>query len=129
MFPMMEQITVDGRFRRMLMIERYRNQDLNKIYEDYDRLTPPSLYIHIPFCRSKCIYCDFYSTTGLTVQEEYVDALLMELEMHKQFRRFSTIYIGGGTPSVLEIKQLVDIISTERFISCIFILATPVAFA
>lgn len=64
------------------------------------------LYIHIPFCASRCIYCDFYSTTGLTVQEEYVDALLMELEMHKQFRRFGTIYIGGGTPSTLKTELL-----------------------
>ncbi|MBQ0048864.1 MAG: radical SAM family heme chaperone HemW [Bacteroidales bacterium] len=65
----------------------------------------PSVYVHIPFCQSRCIYCDFYSTTSLSLQERYVDALLKEMEGRKgewpQRARTLSIYIGGGTPSTL----------------------------
>lgn len=61
------------------------------------------LYIHIPFCRSKCIYCDFYSTPAMSKMAEVVDGLISEFEFrrHEIPAGFSTIYIGGGTPSVL----------------------------
>lgn len=60
------------------------------------------LYIHIPFCKSRCIYCNFFSTTLLSKRHEYVEALLMQLTD----RKYSTIYIGGGTPSMLELEDL-----------------------
>lgn len=60
------------------------------------------LYIHIPFCKSRCIYCNFFSTTLLSERKEYVKALIMELPN----KRYDTIYIGGGTPSMLEIEDL-----------------------
>ena len=64
------------------------------------------LYIHIPFCKSRCIYCGFYSTTGLVLRERYVDALCQELSMRTYKEPISTIYLGGGTPSQLTIQQL-----------------------
>ena len=71
----------------------------------------PGLYIHIPFCESRCIYCDFYSTTEGKMQERYVDALCREYETRKaeilnDGECWNTIYIGGGTPSTLQIKHL-----------------------
>lgn len=62
------------------------------------------LYIHIPFCRTRCIYCDFYSTVGEELQGRYVDALLREWAMRRdelRGERVETVYIGGGTPSQL----------------------------
>ena len=65
------------------------------------------LYIHIPFCKSRCIYCAFYSTTGLDLRQQYVDALCREMEIrHKGESPISTIYLGGGTPSQLTSSQL-----------------------
>ena len=64
------------------------------------------LYIHIPFCKSRCIYCGFYSTTGLTLRERYVNAICMELSTRTSKEPISTIYLGGGTPSQLNIRQL-----------------------
>lgn len=69
-----------------------------------------SLYIHIPFCRSRCIYCGFYSTTALDLRQRYVDAVCREMEMRLGQRGkrepLSTIYLGGGTPSQLTTEQL-----------------------
>ena len=90
------------------------------------------IYIHIPFCRSRCIYCGFYSTTALDLRQRYVDALCREMELRLEERGkrkeerdnlreenltqgyslstfhfpLSTIYLGGGTPSQLTIDQL-----------------------
>lgn len=63
----------------------------------------PGLYIHIPFCKSRCIYCGFYSTTGGKAAERYVNALIAELELRRGYIGGppTTIYIGGGTPSQL----------------------------
>jgi len=62
------------------------------------------IYIHIPFCKSKCIYCDFVSVTNQTLIDEYFEYLLKEIEMYKEvLNRFKvvTIYFGGGTPSLV----------------------------
>ena len=64
------------------------------------------LYIHIPFCKSRCIYCGFYSTTGLALREAYTDAICQELAMRGSAEPVGTIYLGGGTPSQLSIQQL-----------------------
>ncbi len=63
------------------------------------------LYVHIPFCKQRCIYCGFYSTTMLNLRQRYVDSLCNEMKLRKH-DSISTIYIGGGTPSQLSIKQL-----------------------
>ncbi len=62
------------------------------------------IYIHIPFCKSKCIYCDFVSVTNQTLIDKYFEYLLKEIEMYKEvLNRFKvvTIYFGGGTPSLV----------------------------
>lgn len=59
------------------------------------------LYIHVPFCVSKCLYCDFYSLPGKQAWiERYIDAMLIEAQCYKG-QGFNTLYIGGGTPSLL----------------------------
>lgn len=65
------------------------------------------LYIHIPFCSSRCIYCGFYSTTHSTRQATYISALCHEMQLRKAYiSQPTTIYLGGGTPSRLTFKQL-----------------------
>ena len=69
------------------------------------------LYIHIPFCKSRCIYCGFYSTTHAELQQRYVDAVCREMEIRAQRsevrgEKIETIYLGGGTPSQLTPDQL-----------------------
>jgi len=73
------------------------------------------IYIHIPFCRSRCSYCDF--ATGIydrPLAERYVDALVKELEIWEEVspRRVDTIYFGGGTPSLLSPAQVKAILET-----------------
>ena len=67
------------------------------------------LYIHIPFCRSRCIYCSFFSTTQLERRRRYVDALCQEMVLRSQPQAFSTVYLGGGTPSQLTHEQLLQL--------------------
>ena len=63
------------------------------------------IYLHIPYCRSKCRYCDFYSAPGTRgVPDEYVTALLRELS--KSSRRPDTLYFGGGPPALLRPDQV-----------------------
>lgn len=86
------------------------------------------LYIHIPFCESRCIYCGFYSTTSLALRSRYVDALCREMEMRpltvmadggsspepatQDDTRIETIYLGGGTPSLLSEHMLRQLFTT-----------------
>lgn len=79
-------------------------------------MTQAGLYIHIPFCRSRCSYCDF--ATGLyenTLAERYVSALVQEIHSSALARaRVDTIYFGGGTPSLLDPSQLDRILIALR---------------
>lgn len=74
------------------------------------------IYIHIPFCKSRCKYCDFFSTTHLEERAQYVAALLEEWRMraHEVNGPIHTIYIGGGTPSMLDDSSLQMIIEAIR---------------
>ena len=84
------------------------------------------LYIHIPFCESRCIYCGFYSTTSLKMREAYVNALCKEMAMRTVDRalgepaQIETIYLGGGTPSQLTSQQLLQIFEgiSQHYGSC-----------
>ena len=70
------------------------------------------IYIHIPFCKRRCIYCDFFSTTQSEKKADYVHALVRELEMRKDYvgnEEIETIYLGGGTPSQLSQEELEEI--------------------
>ncbi|MDO4932241.1 MAG: radical SAM family heme chaperone HemW [Prevotellaceae bacterium] len=75
------------------------------------------IYIHIPFCASKCIYCGFYSSTRhLNRQDQYIKAVLKEMELRHDYLgadNVRTIYIGGGTPSLLSKKNL--LLLSEKF--------------
>ena len=64
------------------------------------------LYIHIPFCKTRCIYCGFFSTTMLRERQNYVDAIVEELKIRNSQQQIETIYLGGGTPSLLQTSQL-----------------------
>ena len=71
------------------------------------------IYIHVPFCQSRCAYCDFYSTTLLTHREAYVNAVCRELQYRLpelEGESIKTIYFGGGTPSTLTIEELRSIL-------------------
>lgn len=72
------------------------------------------IYVHIPFCQSRCIYCGFYSTTLMEQRQRYVDALCLEYDMRRDYITHppTTIYIGGGTPSVLTASQLEQLFAT-----------------
>ena len=90
------------------------------------------IYIHIPFCKSRCKYCDFFSTTHLEKQAQYVQALLVEIQDRLSIPNtqypitntqypipnnqypISTIYIGGGTPSTLQVEHLRAIVEAIR---------------
>lgn len=73
------------------------------------------LYIHIPFCESKCIYCDFYSMANNNhLIDKYIDALLVEAVLRKNelnSETITTVYLGGGTPSLLSITQLSKLVN------------------
>lgn len=66
------------------------------------------LYIHIPFCAKRCLYCDFFSNTEMKFKEPYVDAIIREMELRKEYiggEPVETIYFGGGTPSQLQVAD------------------------
>ncbi len=77
------------------------------------------LYIHIPFCESRCIYCGFYSTTLSSLKDDYVEAVCKEMEMRHNYlplfdNNINTVYLGGGTPSTLNAAQL------DKIFDCIY---------
>lgn len=77
------------------------------------------LYIHIPYCHSKCAYCDFYSMPRLDSMEEYVNAIITEMQLRKYEispTPITTIYIGGGTPSILPLNLLEKVITEINFL-------------
>ena len=76
-----------------------------------------SLYLHIPYCLTRCGYCDFHSSTCMDDKDAYVDALCLELKQRAHFlpnNTIETIYFGGGTPSLLSKKQLESIFKVIR---------------
>ena len=75
------------------------------------------IYIHVPFCYSRCSYCDFYKTTNQQFKDEYIKALCKEIKLYQSFlqkENIETLYFGGGTPSTLtisELKEIIDLIN------------------
>ena len=72
----------------------------------------PGVYIHIPYCRKACHYCNFHFSTTLRSKPEMVASILTELELQRDFLKgasLSSVYLGGGTPSLLDISELVQI--------------------
>lgn len=77
------------------------------------------IYVHIPFCKSRCIYCGFFSTTALDRLHAYVNAVVEELYARRDFLRgepIETIYFGGGTPSLLPVEEMERILSAILYI-------------
>jgi len=73
-----------------------------------------ALYIHIPFCRAKCAYCDFTSYAGLdALHDDYITALVREMELAEPLS-IRTVYIGGGTPTVLPLSHFVTILAAIK---------------
>ena len=73
------------------------------------------IYIHIPFCKQACYYCDFHFSTSMKYQDEMVEAIILELQMQKTMfatANIETIYFGGGTPSVLSNQAITAILDT-----------------
>ncbi|WP_294479380.1 radical SAM family heme chaperone HemW [uncultured Bacteroides sp.] len=73
------------------------------------------IYLHIPFCKTRCIYCDFYSTTRSELKGRYVQALCRELTLRRDYlkgEKVETIYFGGGTPSQLDKEDFTLIFNT-----------------
>jgi len=75
----------------------------------------PGLYIHIPFCLTKCAYCDFYSVTQTEKIPPFIESLTREMDLYRGvFDSFDTLYLGGGTPSLLETGQTGAILDALR---------------
>jgi oxygen-independent coproporphyrinogen-3 oxidase len=75
------------------------------------------IYIHIPFCKKLCSYCDFYHIITQSDNEDFIDALIKETSVRKEYignEAVSTIYFGGGTPSVLPVKEIKKILDNIR---------------
>lgn len=77
------------------------------------------LYVHVPFCRTKCPYCDFYSRTDLTRTDAWLEALEQEADLYRgRFGTFDTLYLGGGTPSLLGEREMSSLVEgiLRRFV-------------
>ena len=73
------------------------------------------IYIHVPFCKTRCIYCDFYTRTDMSPKYNYVLAICKEIELRKSYiadEIVDTIYFGGGTPSQLSVEDFNKIFET-----------------
>ena len=75
------------------------------------------IYIHLPFCKQACNYCNFHFSTSLRYKNELVLAILREVELRKEYlgeEVIETIYFGGGTPSLLDISDIRQILDTIK---------------
>ncbi len=79
----------------------------------------PGLYVHVPFCRNKCVYCDFYSVMDLSLIPAWLKAIERELPLYtEKFTDFDSLYLGGGTPSLLTPEELSFLMETiHRYIT------------
>lgn len=81
------------------------------------------IYIHIPFCRKKCFYCDFYKTTAVSQKPLFLKMLQEEIRMQQNYlggETVDTVYFGGGTPSVLnqpELRGIIDLLRLHHIVS------------
>ncbi len=72
-------------------------------------------YVHIPFCRKKCKYCAFTSFINLNFTEKYINSLLIEIDSRYKKEKLKTLYIGGGTPSLLKMEEISRIVKKFNF--------------
>lgn len=104
--------------RKTLLRQQKERERLQQSYARSQRGKKLGIYLHIPFCRSKCAYCDFYSLTGREDQmDRYLAALITHLEEtapQAKGRLVDTIYLGGGTPSIFGAQRLKTLLDTVR---------------
>ena len=87
----------------------FRNQNSKRKILSIAQNSMAGIYIHIPFCKQACHYCDFHFSTSMKYKTEMVEALAEEIRMRKNEaidEKIETIYFGGGTPSVLTNDQI-----------------------
>ena len=105
------------------MVISVPSSNLKRHTDIQELLQTVSLYLHIPFCHTRCHYCDFNTYAGmLPLREPYVRALITEVDLAGQLaqlangttRRSRTIFFGGGTPSLLTVEQIKRLLSTCR---------------
>ena len=76
-----------------------------------------AIYIHFPYCNSKCRYCNFYSETNLNTRKRFIQALLKEIELRAgelQGESVQTIYFGGGTPSLTPTEDMALVVEALK---------------
>jgi len=101
-------------------LTKFKHQSISESFCFSDKLDGAeaegaSLYIHIPFCKQACHYCDFHFSTSLKKKDELIQALAKEIKLRKetlQNQTIETIYFGGGTPSLLTAQELKFLIET-----------------
>src|SRR3954463_2471359 len=78
---------------------------------------PVGVYIHLPFCRVHCTYCPFAVSTDIRLQDQYIEALIAEIEAQSDGERVDSIFFGGGTPSRTSRENLLRVVGKlrERF--------------
>ena len=75
------------------------------------------IYLHIPFCRRKCHYCNFYSIASLKYKDRFLETLKEEIFLRKNYldgKPLESVYLGGGTPSILQIQEIQGILEELR---------------
>ena len=99
-----------------MITNKIRNQRLRVKIQHNNNSGSAGIYLHIPFCKTRCTYCDFYTLTNESQIDKFVEAICAEAALRKdeiQEEVVQTIYFGGGTPSRLSINQFEKILSME----------------
>ncbi len=95
---------------------RYSGNVSRSLFNEHNKvISLAGLYLHIPFCEHKCIYCDFYSIENLQPMEKFGKLLQREIQLYHQYsnrQEFDTIFFGGGTPSLLSPSTMGEILQT-----------------
>lgn len=99
--------------------QREEKIDINEIWKKEDEYTKEviNLYLHYPFCRYKCGFCNLYSVANneKDMQDKYIDALCKQIEMYKDIiskRKIKTIFLGGGTPMLISRENITKLVGT-----------------
>ena len=99
--------------------QREEKIDINEIWKKEDEYTKEviNLYLHYPFCRYKCGFCNLYSVANNEkgMQDKYIDALCKQIEMYKDIiskRKIKTIFLGGGTPMLISRENITKLVGT-----------------
>ena len=92
------------------------HQEINKKPHSAAQVTPKAgIYLHIPFCKQACVYCNFHFSTSLKYKDELLAAMLQEIKLQRDYLQgaeIETIYLGGGTPSLLSADEINRIFDT-----------------